>query len=141
MFHGRAKPAAGRPLALEFARTLAGWEWDVALLQEVPPWWPGPLAAACGASARMALTSRNALLPVRRAVAARNPDLLAANGGGANALLVRGTAIEEHRVAPLARRPERRIVHGARLAGGAGWVVNLHASTHPDEQRGADLAR
>ena len=77
LFHGRAEPAAGRPLAAEFAATLAGWAWDVALLQEVPPWWPERLGAATGASARMALTSRNSLLPLRRAIASRKPDLLA----------------------------------------------------------------
>ena len=55
----------------------------MALLQEVPPWWPPALAEACGASFAAVRTSRNALLPVRRAVASRNPDLLGANGGGA----------------------------------------------------------
>jgi endonuclease/exonuclease/phosphatase family metal-dependent hydrolase len=123
---------------VEFCRALAGWSWDVALLQEVPPWWPDGLAAATGASARMALTSRNACLPLRRAIASRNPDLLAAAGGGCNAILVRGAAIGEHRVRELTRRPERRVMHGVAL-GDAGWVVNLHASTHPPEQRRADL--
>src|SRR3954469_9435978 len=101
LYHGRAVPPAGRPLLDEFAAALAGWEWDVALLQEVPPWWPGPLAAAAGASARMALTSRNSCLRARRAIAKRNPDLIAANGGGCNTLLVRVAAIEEHRVRTL----------------------------------------
>ena len=131
-------PAAGRPLAAEFAAAIAGWEWDVALLQEVPPWWPSRLAAAARASARMALTSRNWLLCARRASASRNPDLLAANGGGCNAILVRGLAIEEHRTRELTKRPERRVMHGVSL-GAAGWVVNLHGSTHPPEQRRADL--
>jgi endonuclease/exonuclease/phosphatase family metal-dependent hydrolase len=123
---------------VEFSRSLAGWSWDVALLQEVPPWWPSKLAAATGASARMALTSRNTCLPLRRAIASRNPDLLAAGGGGCNAILVRGVAIGEHRTRELTRMPERRVMHGVELAG-AGWVVNLHASTHPPEQRRADL--
>ena len=123
---------------MEFCRALAGWSWDVALLQEVPPWWPDKLAAASGASARTALTSRNSFLPLRRAIAARNPDLLAAAGGGCNAILVRGSPIGEHRVLELTRRPERRVMHGIALPG-AGWVVNLHASTHPPEQRRADL--
>lgn len=131
-------PAAGRPLAVEFSRALAGWDWDVALLQEVPPWWPDPLAAACGADARMALTSRNRGLAWRRAIASRNPDLLAAAGGGSNAILVRRAAVLEHRVHELTRKPERRVMHGVRVAG-FGWVVNLHASTHPPEQRRADL--
>jgi endonuclease/exonuclease/phosphatase family metal-dependent hydrolase len=138
LFHGRAQPAAGRPLLVEFSRALAGWAWDVALLQEVPPWWPAQLGAASGASARMALTSRNGLLPLRRAIAARNPDLLAAAGGGCNAVLVRAGRVLEHRTRELTRRPERRVMHGVRVDG-LGWVVNLHASTHPPEQRRADL--
>ena len=131
-------PAAGRPLLVEFCGTLAGWSWDVALLQEVPPWWPRLLAAASGADARFALTSRNSFLPARRAIAARNPDLLAAAGGGCNAILVRGATIAEHRERELTRQPERRAMHGVRLASGE-WIVNLHASTHPPEQRRADL--
>jgi endonuclease/exonuclease/phosphatase family metal-dependent hydrolase len=137
LFHGRAAPAAGRPLAVEFSRVLAGWAWDVALLQEAPPWWPAPLGAASGASAHLALTSRNGLLPARRAIAARNPDLLAAAGGGCNAILVREARVLEHRERMLTRRPERRVMHGVRLD--SGWVVNLHASTHPAAQRRADL--
>ena len=74
----------------EFAAALAGWEWDVALLQEVPPWWPPLLAQARGAQERHVLTSRNFGLPLRRAISERNPDILKANGGGANAILVRG---------------------------------------------------
>jgi len=138
LFHGRAQPAAGRPLAAEFAAALAGWSWDVALLQEVPPWWPARLGLTSRASARMALTSRNSLLVVRRAIAARNPDLLAANGGGCNAILVRGGAIRRHLTRELTRRPERRVMHGIELDGG-GWVVNLHGSLEPPEQRRADL--
>ena len=73
------------------------------------------------------LTSRNWLLCVRRAVASRAPDLLKANGGGANAILVRGRVLE-HRWTRLTWWPERRMAHAVRLDGG--WVVNLHASTH-----------
>jgi endonuclease/exonuclease/phosphatase family metal-dependent hydrolase len=138
LFHGRAVPPAWRPLAAEFAEALASWSWDVALLQEVPPWWPPRLGAAAGASARTVLTSRNSLLSVRRAIASRKPDLLKANGGGCNAILVRRAAIGEHRMRELTRRPERRVMHGITLPG-AGWVVNLHASTHPPQQRRADL--
>src|SRR5881397_2221825 len=90
LFHGRAVPSAGRALLGEFSAALEGWAWDVALLQEVPPWWPEPLAAACGAEWRRVLTSRNCLLPLRRAIAERAPDLLKASGGGSNAILVRG---------------------------------------------------
>lgn len=130
LFHGRADPPAGRPLLHEFATTLAGWSWDVALLQEVPPWWPPLLARACGAEERTARTSRNALLPLRRAVAARRPDLLRSNGGGANAILVRPPLrITAHARRRLRSWPERRVVHAVRVRDGAGverWIGNLH---------------
>ncbi|MEV4421718.1 endonuclease/exonuclease/phosphatase family protein [Patulibacter sp. NPDC049589] len=136
LFHGRAVPPAGRPLLHEFAATLAGWEWDVALLQEVPPWWPPLLARACGADARTVLTSRNALLPLRRAIASRRPDLLRSNGGGADSILVRPPL----RIAAHARRrlrvwPERRVVHAVLVDGM--WVGNVHAEPpHPGETPG-----
>jgi endonuclease/exonuclease/phosphatase family metal-dependent hydrolase len=87
----------------------------------------------------MALTSRNLGFAARRAVGRRNPDLVTANGGGCNAILVRRGAIVGHRTRLLTRRPERRVTHGVALGDGGGWVVNLHASTHPPEQRRADL--
>ena len=89
------------------------------------------LAQAAQAQERLVLTSRNFGLPIRKAISSRNPDLLKSNGGGANAILVRGTAIEEHRTQLLTRRPERRCAHGVRTA--HGWIVNVHASTHRDE--------
>jgi endonuclease/exonuclease/phosphatase family metal-dependent hydrolase len=127
LFHGRAVPPAGHALLDEFSDALAGWAWDVALLQEAPPWWPAPLAAASGADWRRALTSRNLGLPLRRWIAERWPDVIKSNGGGCNAILVRPTArIIEHRVHRLRWWPERRVVHGVRLGCG-GWVANLHA--------------
>jgi hypothetical protein len=135
LFHGRAVPPAGRPLLHEFATTLAGWEWDVALLQEVPPWWPPLLARACGDDVVLAhvRTSRNAALPVRRADSARRPDLLKANGGGANAILLRGgLGYDAHARRRLRLRPERRWVHAVRLVDPARgpfdgtWVGNVH---------------
>src|SRR5919202_1419407 len=69
LFHGRSKPETRRSLLAEFSATLAGYEWDIALLQEVPPWWPVALAREAGASARMALTSRNLLPSLQRRVA------------------------------------------------------------------------
>jgi endonuclease/exonuclease/phosphatase family metal-dependent hydrolase len=126
LFHGRSLPPAGRSLLGEFAKRIAGWGWDVALLQEVPPWWPAPLAGAAGAEQRTALTSRNAVLPLRRALADRWPDLMKSNGGGANAILSR-RGIVEHRALRLRSRPERRVAQLARLEDGT-CVANLHAS-------------
>src|SRR4051794_27114653 len=93
LYHGRAVPPAGRPLFDEFAELLAGWDWDVALLQEVPPWWPAQLARATCSKERHVLTSRNSFLPIRRFIAERWPDLIRSNGGGANSMLVRGAGI------------------------------------------------
>jgi endonuclease/exonuclease/phosphatase (EEP) superfamily protein YafD len=126
LFHGRAVPPAGRELLGEFTAALAGWEWDAALLQEVPPWWPAALASALDADYRMVLTSRDSVLPVRRAIAVRWPDLIKSNGGGSNAILVRQAAgwIAEHRARRLSLLPERRWVHGVRVQGL--WICNLH---------------
>jgi endonuclease/exonuclease/phosphatase family metal-dependent hydrolase len=131
LYHGRSPKPSGTSLLNEFAEALSGWEWDIALLQEVPPWWPAILAQAAHAQERHVLTSRNFGLPIRKAISSRNPDLLKSNGGGCNAILVRGAAIEEHRTQRLTTRPERRYAHGVRTA--QGWIVNLHASTHREE--------
>jgi endonuclease/exonuclease/phosphatase family metal-dependent hydrolase len=141
LYHGRSPNPAGRSLLDEFSAALTDWEWDVALLQEVPPWWPEPLADAAGAEFRSVNTSRNFALPVRRAISSRNPDILKSNGGGANAILVRGQTIQEHRTHRLTWWPERRYAHAVRLE--PGWVVNLHASTHRPEwaRRDVDRAR
>jgi endonuclease/exonuclease/phosphatase family metal-dependent hydrolase len=142
LFHGRSVPETPRSLLPEFAAALASWDWDVALLQEVPPWWPRELAIASGADhARTALTSRNQLLPLRRLVAERRPDVIKSGGGGANAILLRVTAgtLAGHRRHTLTRRPERRVAHAVALRGGTAgaltgstdvplWIGNLHAS-------------
>jgi endonuclease/exonuclease/phosphatase family metal-dependent hydrolase len=140
LFHGRARPSAGRPLLNEFAAALAGWAWDIALLQEVPPWWPPRLAAATGARERTQLTSRNQLLWLRREIASRKPDLLKSNGGGSNAILVRGAAMAEHRALRLRRFPEGRWVHAVRLGDGT-WVANVHAENTPEALARADCHR
>jgi endonuclease/exonuclease/phosphatase family metal-dependent hydrolase len=140
LFHGRSVPDTPGELLAAFAARLAAWEWDVALLQEVPPWWPAALGRACGASARTALTARNQLAVVRRAAARRRPDLIKSGGGGANAILVRGAAIAEHRALTLRRLPERRVVHGVRTSAGW-WVSNLHAQAHREEWARADVQR
>ena len=121
LFHGRSVPPRGAALLDEFAaragrlgvgrRAAAGGAAVVA-------------AAARGAPRRRAARTCSPratwLLPLRRAIAGRNPDLLKSNGGGCNAILVRGGG---SRRAP--RRsgwrcgPERRWAHGVRLASGA----------------------
>jgi endonuclease/exonuclease/phosphatase family metal-dependent hydrolase len=126
LFHGRSQPPGGRSLLHDFTDRIAGWDWDVALLQEVPPWWPLVLAAASGAQQRTVRTSRNSLLVLRRAIAERWPDLIKSNGGGSNAILVRG-AIAADRKLMLRRWPERRVAQLVRLESGV-CVVNLHAS-------------
>jgi endonuclease/exonuclease/phosphatase family metal-dependent hydrolase len=138
LYHGRSPKPAGRSLLNEFSAALAGWEWDVALLQEVPPWWPPKLAAATGAQERTVLTSRNSLLWLRRLISDLNPDILKSNGGGANAILVRGDVLD-HRWVELTRTPERRVAHAVRLADG--WIVNVHSSTHRDEWALRDTRR
>lgn len=153
LFHGRAEPPAGRPLLHEFAVALRDWPWDVALLQEVPPWWPPALARASGARWRAARTSRNGCLPLRRAIAARRPDWLKSNGGGANAILVRGgLRVDADASAVLRTRPERRVAHALRIADPRGgpfdgaWIGNVHAQLGAWDDHGgmdapaADLA-
>ena len=139
LFHGRSRPPAGRSLLNEFAAALAQWDWDVALLQEVPPWWPPLLARATRAQAEHVLTARNVGMPARRAIAARRPDLVKSSGGGANAILIRGETVLEHRRERLTWWPERRVAHGIRLP--SGWVVNLHASVRPLERIPIDVER
>jgi endonuclease/exonuclease/phosphatase family metal-dependent hydrolase len=139
LFHGRAVPEQRRSLLDEFALRLASWAWDVALLQEVPPWWPARLGDECGASARTALTSRNWLLPITRPIADHRPDLIKSWGGGANAILVRGEPVLEHRVRTLRHWPERRVAHGVELERGW-WVCNLHAQVHSEARAQADIA-
>ncbi len=137
LFHGRSVPPAGRELFAEFSELIAAWDWDVALLQEVPAWWPPGLGEGAGAEARMVLTSRNAVLPLRRAIAVRWPDVIKSNGGSANAILVRGTGVVEQRSRRLGWWPERRWMHAVRLADGT-WVGNLH--TNADAGQGAKAA-
>jgi endonuclease/exonuclease/phosphatase family metal-dependent hydrolase len=127
LYHGRSVPGVGENLAEVFASRLASWDWDVGLLQEVPPWWPRALASAAHAHERTALTSRNGVLRARRALAERWPDLVKSNGGGANAVLAR-IAITEGRTVRLRTWPERRVAQLVRLADGT-CVANFHAST------------
>src|SRR4029079_11867592 len=100
-------PDSRRSLLPDFAAMIAGWEWDVALLQEVLPWWPAELGRASDASARMALTSRNILPPLQRLVTERRPDLFKSWSGGRDSFrLPRG--VETRRlVRPLVPHSER----------------------------------
>ncbi|HEX8085697.1 MAG TPA: endonuclease/exonuclease/phosphatase family protein [Solirubrobacteraceae bacterium] len=139
VFHGRAVPPAGRDLYEDYAALIASWAWDVALLQEVPPWWPRPLAERARASMRMNITGRNQLLFLRRLLADRWPDVMKSWGGGSNAILVRGARIVEHREERLRWWPERRWMHAVRLEDGT-WLGNLHAQTQPRPRSERDIA-
>ncbi len=139
-----------RELFAEFAHLLTSAPWDVALLQECPPRWWEPLAAACDAELHGALTSRNSLAPLRAFVARHNPDLIASGEGGSNLTLVRhsfqcafptsevgkahwkpGGIVERRELAIHCGWPERRAMAFTQvaLASGAQFcVANLHAT-------------
>ena len=140
LFHGRSVPDTPRELLARFAAMIAGWEWDVATLQEVPPWWPPVLGAASGALAFTALTSRNQLPALRRIIAEYRPDITRSGGGGANAILVRSRAVTEHRRLRVALRPERRVFHAVRRDDGL-WIGNVHATAHDEARAQGDLDR
>jgi endonuclease/exonuclease/phosphatase family metal-dependent hydrolase len=133
-----------RPLDREFHAFVAGLEWDVALLQEVPPRWLRPLCRAAEAHGASVLTARNQLAFLRTAAARLNPDLIASNEGGSNQVLVRPPwrieAVRRHTLA--VRRPERRTMIWALLArpdGASLAVANLHASTGGRERTRAQV--
>jgi endonuclease/exonuclease/phosphatase family metal-dependent hydrolase len=136
---GATHAQVNAPLLDRFAVLLSAWDWQVALLQEAPPWWLRPLGGSCHAGGVSALTSRNLLAPLRAAAAEWNPDLIASNEGGSNIVLVRAPAriVEVERLV-LALRPERRrlllarvqLPDGRRLA-----VANTHLSV-PSTGRG-----
>ncbi|HYU59377.1 MAG TPA: endonuclease/exonuclease/phosphatase family protein [Solirubrobacterales bacterium] len=118
-----------RDLYPQFEAVIAGAAWDVLLLQEFPPRWEHPLAAACRADPHIVLTSRNYLPRLSAAIARFNPDLIGSWEGGSNLTLVRGEAIAERRELVIReRRPERRAMAFTRLASGA-CVANLHTTT------------
>ncbi|HEY2180268.1 MAG TPA: endonuclease/exonuclease/phosphatase family protein [Solirubrobacteraceae bacterium] len=127
LFHGRSLPPSRGSLYRQFAEKLRAWEWDVALLQEVPPWWPPSLASDLGAEQRTAATSRNSLLAVRRAIAERRPELAKSNGGGANAVLAREPIAADASLR-LRTWPERRVAQLVRLRSGV-CAANYHGTT------------
>jgi endonuclease/exonuclease/phosphatase family metal-dependent hydrolase len=137
LFHGRDVPVDvdyRHSLRSEFAEALAGFEWDVALLQEAPPRWCGELASRSRAHGRLVKTSRNEFAPLSGWLADRFPDLIKSWDGGSNQVLFRPPwTFAEQRNLTLARWPERRRMMWVRLrnpAGRAVCVANLHASAH-----------
>jgi len=132
-----------RDLRRQFAGMLAAASWDVALLQECPPRWCGPLVAACGAQPHRERTSRNSLAALRNLGARLNPDLIASNEGGSNLTLVRGEIVERRRlVVRSGPDPERRVIAltRVRLDGRAGELctANLHLSSGRSRQAYAE---
>ncbi|HSS03720.1 MAG TPA: endonuclease/exonuclease/phosphatase family protein [Solirubrobacterales bacterium] len=130
--HNQTHVQVNRDLTTEFATLLAGTAWDVALLQECPPRFAEPLAAACGAEWQRALTSRNELGPLRALLARQNPDLMASGEGGSNLTLVRvpgklGGIAEQRELEIHEGPPERRSMAFTRTASGL-CLVNLHAT-------------
>jgi endonuclease/exonuclease/phosphatase family metal-dependent hydrolase len=123
-----------RDLTTEFAALLAAANWDVALLQECPPRFAEPLARACAAEWHRALTSRNALGPLRGLLARQNPDLMASGEGGSNLTLVRvpgrlGGIAERREMEIHTGPPERRSMAFTRTASGL-CIANLHATNN-----------
>jgi endonuclease/exonuclease/phosphatase family metal-dependent hydrolase len=142
---GERYAQVNRPLLDEFAGWLADRPWELALLQEAPPRWRRVLAERTGASAAIALTSRNSLSPLRGAIAQLNPDLIASGEGGSNQILVRSPGrIAEVRHLTLAERPERRRLVWSLVetpGGGRLAVANLHASAGDVAAAAAEVER
>jgi len=134
-----------RDLTTEFATLLASAQWDVALLQECPPRFAEPLAAACGAEWQRALTSRNSFGPLRALLARQNPDLMASGEGGSNLTLVRvpgklGGIAERREIAIHEGEPERRAMAFTRTASGV-CIANLHATNDWPQLAEEDVLR
>jgi endonuclease/exonuclease/phosphatase family metal-dependent hydrolase len=132
-----------RELVDEFAKLLANAKWDVALLQECPPRFAAPLAAACDAEAHRVLTSRNSFGSLRTSIARRNPDLIASGEGGSNLTLVRGPLAkitERRELAIHTGRPERRAMAFTRTGSGL-CIANLHATNDRPDLATADALR
>lgn len=134
-----------RALLDEFAGWLAAREWDVALLQEAPPLWFRELGSRLASNGVRVLTSRNVLPPLQRLAANVNPDLIASWEGGSNQIFVRAPGrITDHRSLTLAKRPERRRMHWARVelpGEGTTCLANLHASAGLPELATEEVVR
>jgi endonuclease/exonuclease/phosphatase family metal-dependent hydrolase len=134
-----------RDLEAEFAAMLAGWAWDVALLQECPPRFAEPLARAAEAEGHRVLTSRNSLAPLRRLATALNPDLVASGEGGSNLTLVRrsgalGGIVARREMAIHEGRPEHRAMAFTRTGSGV-CLANLHATNDLPDLAAEDVTR
>lgn len=140
---GGTHAQVNRSLLDPFSEVLAGWAWDVALLQEAPPRWLRPLARRCSAGGAGALTSRNLFASLRAALADWNPDLVASGEGGSNIVLVRAPMrVSAVKRVTLAERPERRRMLLARVEapGGRVAVANMHLSVSSTGQAPSELA-
>jgi len=134
-----------RDLTPEFATLLGSAAWDVAMLQECPPRFAGPLARASGAEYHRVLTSRNELGFWRALLARQNPDLMASGEGGSNTTLVRvpgklGGIAERRELEIHAGEPERRAMAFTRTASGL-CVANLHATNDKPALATGDVLR
>lgn len=146
LFHGRTEPPTRANLLPAFGAVLAAAEWEVVGLQEVPPWWAGPLGVATGASVRTVRTSlwRSALPAAQAAIHDRDPERIGVRGAGMNVLLVRPGAgrIDQHRTAVLRRATQRRTLHAVRLVRPSGrgiWIANVHTHNRPEAAAERDL--
>jgi len=143
--HSETHVQVNRDLTAEFATLLAGASWDVALLQECPPRFAEPLAAACGAEWHRTLTSRNSLAPLRALLARQNPDLMASAEGGSNLTLVRvpgrlGGIAERRELEIHEGEPERRTMAFTRTASDL-CIANLHATNDRPSLASEDVLR
>jgi endonuclease/exonuclease/phosphatase family metal-dependent hydrolase len=132
-----------RDLTPEFATLLSSAAWDVAMLQECPPRFAGPLARASGAEYHRVFTSRNELGFWRAFLARQNPDLMASAEGGSNTTLVRvpgklGGIAEMRELEIHAGEPERRAMAFTRTAAGV-CIANLHATNDVPKLAVADV--
>ncbi len=129
---GESHILLNRDLFNEFGAFLAAADWDIAMLQEVPPRWDERLAAATGSTHHRALTSRNWMSPLMSPIARKRPHLPGSWEGGSNLILVRndkpGGVIIARNNQTLCWRPERRSLSMVQLNGGL-CLANFHAST------------
>ena len=134
-----------RDLTAEFATVLSSAAWDVAMLQECPPRFAGPLARASAAEFQRVFTSRNEFGFWRAFLARQNPDLMASGEGGSNTTLVRvpgqlGGIAERRELTIHEDEPERRAMAFTRTASGV-CVANLHATNDRPALAVADVLR